>query len=67
MDGWAGGEFARCEVHGWSDAGVEVDGSLNFSHTEFAGIMVWSSGVESKVSCEALVWILGMNADGEMP
>ena len=46
--------------------GVEVCGNLNFCHIEFAGIAVWSSGVELKVSCEASVWILGMNADGEI-
>lgn len=55
---------ARCTVGVMLE--VEVGGNLNFCHTEFAGIMVWSSGIESKASCEASVWILGMNADGEM-
>ena len=54
---------ARCTVGVM--LGVEVGGNLSFCHIEFAGIMVWSSGVESKASCEASVWILDMNADGE--
>jgi hypothetical protein len=55
---------ARCTVGVM--LGVEVCGNLNFCHIEFAGITVWSSGVESKASCRASVWILGMNADDEM-
>lgn len=55
---------ARCAVGVM--LGVEVCGNLSFCHIEFAGITVWSGGVESKASCRALVWILGMNADGEM-
>jgi hypothetical protein len=46
--------------------GVEVCGNLNFRHIEFAGITVWSSGVESKDSCRASVRILDTNADDEM-
>lgn len=40
VEGWADGEFARCEMHGWSHAGEEAGGNLNFCHIEFAGIMV---------------------------
>lgn len=39
---------ARCAVGVM--LGVEVCGNLNFCHIEFAGITVWSSGVESRAS-----------------
>lgn len=59
-----GSSGARCAVGVM--LGVEVCENLNFCHIEFAGITVWSNEVESKASCRASVWILGMNADDEM-